>query len=475
MGIVTGKEFLKRVSRLNSTVWMEGERVSSHVTEHPAFRAVLKQKAALYDMVHDPEYAKLLQSDDGESNFSYELPTTRDHLGKRRKATQVWARENAGVLGRSPEYVNTLITVLAGAKDYFAQAGTEYGESIEAIYTRAKELDLTFTHTFVNPPISRKPFYPDGITEQAIAAKIVEETKEGIVIDGARLLATQGGITDEVLVLPTGAFQDSAYLYGFCIPSDTEGITFLSRPPFGKDSAYDYPLSSSFEEGDAIVVFDHVLVPWERVFLYRNEALTEGALIETGGEAFILFQAANRQIAKTEWILGMAESIVDMLNIRQFQHVQGKVSEIIVALEAMRGFVYSAETQAEKNEYGFFVPKLAPMKACVCYYQSTYPRLVEILQLLGASGFIAAPSEKDFDSPVGKLLERFLRAEHHTAKEKVALLRLARDFSMSEFGTRQTLYERYFFGDPVRTASALYYYFEKKPFTDWIASFLEDV
>ncbi|PAE79417.1 hypothetical protein CHH77_20080 [Shouchella clausii] len=476
MAMVTGAEYLKRIAQLESTIWIDGEFVKGKSTEHPAFKAVLEAKASLYDMVLDDDYADILQASDKNANFSFEIPRTKADLTKRRKATQLWAQSTLGVLGRSPEYVNTMIAIMAGAKDFFAEDGKEYGESIQSIYERAVKNDYTFTHTFVNPSISRKPFYPDGESvEQPVAAKIIEENEKGVVIDGARLLATQGGITDELLVLPSAAFVDSDYLFGCTVSSDTEGLLFLSRPSFGKETQFDYPLSATLEEGDAVVVFDHVFVPWERVFMYRNEWLMSQLFARTGIEAFLLYQAANRQIVKTEWLLGVAQALVDTLNIGQHTHVQGKVSEVIVALEAMRGFVYSAETQAQANEYEIMVPKLEPLKASACYFQMTYARLIEIIQLLGASHFISAPSKKDFASPIAGRLERFMRGEYTSAKEKTKLLRLARDLSISEFGSRQMLYERYFFGDPVRVASGLYHFADcqKQKYVEWVQTFLK--
>ncbi|MFB4158900.1 4-hydroxyphenylacetate 3-hydroxylase family protein [Geomicrobium sp. JSM 1781026] len=471
MGMVTANEYMERIAAMNSTVWLDGEKIRGPVTKHPAFTSVIKSKANLYDLVHKPEYRAILQADDGSSNFSWEPMTTRERLAKRRLATQLWANENAGLLGRSPEYGNTIVTTLACAKDYFATAGEQYGEAIEQLYENAKRADLTFTHTFVNPKAKKSTSFFSKEEEQPIAAKVVDETDAGIVIEGARLLATQGGITDEVIVLPAGLEKD--YLFAFSIPSDTKGLTFLARPSYSKDSLFDEPYSSQFEEGDAIVVFDSVFVPWERVFLYKNEELAKRLFFDTGLESALLFHASNRQIVKTEWILGIANEMVNTLKIGQFQHIQQKVSEIITALEAMRGFVYSSEMQAEINPYGMMVPKAAPLKTAVSYYQNTYGRLVEIIQLIGASNFIATPNEKDFNSEIAPLLERFMGGYEASAKDRIRLFRLAKDLTMGDFGSRQTQFERYFYGDPIRLQSGLCLDYNLEPYSSRVRNFLE--
>lgn len=90
MGMVTANEYMERIAAMNSTVWLDGEKIRGPVTKHPAFTSVIKSKANLYDLVHKPEYRAILQADDGSSNFSWEPMTTRERLAKRRLATQLW-------------------------------------------------------------------------------------------------------------------------------------------------------------------------------------------------------------------------------------------------------------------------------------------------------------------------------------------------------------------------------------------------
>ena len=140
----------------------------------------------------------------------------------------------------------------------------------------ARENDLSFAHTFISPQVNRSQIYFEN-TAEPIAAKVIGENEEGIIIKGARLLATQGGLTDEVLVFSVGKFlfnEDEAF--AFSIPSNTKGIKFICRDSFiGGQSSFNHPLSSRFEEMDSIIVFDNVLVPWDRVFYYNNAEVAE--------------------------------------------------------------------------------------------------------------------------------------------------------------------------------------------------------
>ncbi|MFC0557765.1 4-hydroxyphenylacetate 3-monooxygenase, oxygenase component [Halalkalibacter alkalisediminis] len=474
MTIITGKQYTERIDQLNNEVWIKGERVNGKLSLHPAFSGILKSKSALYDLQHQPETSELLTRTDesGIFNFAFEQPTTIEDLRKRRLATQLWARKSGGTIGRSPDYINTAIMTLGSSHTFFDEP---YSKNVQHIFKQAKKKDLSFTHTFINPQVNRSPHYLEFSNDNIIAAKIIDETDEGIIIHGARLLATQGGLTDEILVLPVGGNQiDPAYVYAFAIPSNTPGLKFLCRESYADTtvSKYDHPLTTQFDEVDSIVVFNKVLVPWDRVFLYQDLTAIGKIYTEPSVNILLLFQAVCRQVVKTEFLLGVSEALATMIAITDYQHIQEKISEVIITLEIMQSLLHKAEAEAQLNRFGTMIPDANPLMVASSYYQKTYPRLVEILHLLGASGFISLPTEKDFDSEIGKDLDQYLQAKNAPAKERVQLFRLAWDLTMSSFGSRQTQYERFFFGDPIRLASSLYQSYDKTTYTQQVSNFL---
>ena len=239
--------------------------------------------------------------------------------------------------------------------------------------------------------------------------------------------------------------------------------------------AFDHPLGARFEEMDAVVVFDDVLVPWERVFLYGDVELANGVFSETNAVIHMAYQVIVKNLAKAEFILGIAASITDRIGIDQFQHVQEKLSEIIVAVEMMRAFLRASEADAAVDRWGLMTPAWGPINAARNLFPKLYPRLVEIIQQLGASGLMAIPTEEDMHSPIRPLIDRYLQGRNVDAYERVRLFRLAWDVALSAFGSRQVLYERFFFGDPVRMASALYTSYDKEPYKQRIQEFLGTV
>lgn len=478
MGAIDGKTFLSRLNQSGNEIWFDGKQVDGMISEHPAFKGVLQTKAALYDMQHDPVLKEEMTFESPLTGdpvgLSFLQPKTKEEVIRRRRMTEHWARRTGGILGRSPDYLNTVLMSFASSASFLEGKENCFPEHLKNFFETAREQDLSFTHTFISPQVNRSQVHFEQ-DDEPIAARIVDENANGIVIKGARLLATQGGLTDEVLVFSVGRFFfNEKEAFAFSIPSNTEGLKFICRDSLvGGDSAFDHPLSSKYEEMDSLVIFDNVLVPWERVFYFKNQEVAQHFASKSAFHHFAKHQAVTRQIIKIEFMLGLAELIIETIDISEYQHVQEKMSEIIIGLETMKALLEKSEHHASLDEAGYIRPDLAPLNAAGVIFPKVYPRFCEIVQLLGASGMISLPTENAFHSEIRPDLDQYLQGTTKTAEERVKIFRLAWDLTMSAFGTRQTQYERYFFGDPVRLSSNLYWTYPKEKYVDSVRSFLD--
>lgn len=476
MPAITGNNYIERIDQLKTRIWIDGVPVTGKISEHPPFQGVMKSQAALYDLQHNKSLKEAMTyqspSTGDQVGLSYLQPKTKEDLTNRRAMIQQWALSNNGMMGRSPDYMNTMLMAFAASAEFLRGKENCFPENIVNFYEYAREKDLSMTHTFIDPQVNRAKFYFED-TDEPIAAKVVEKNKEGIIVKGARLLATQGGITDEIVVFSAGGIQDKAKGFAFSIPSNSNGLTFVCRDSFVEgDSSFNYPLSSRFEEMDTIVIFDNVLVPWERVFYYDNIEVSNSFMAVSSVLPLTLHQAVSRQIIKTEFVLGIVQSIIDTINITEHQHVQEKASEIIVALETMKALVIKSEVEAKIDEWGFMRPDQTTLQIAINFFPRIYPRFTEIIQLLGASGLMAIPTENTFKSIIRKDLDQYLQAKSRNAEDRVKIFRLAWDLTMSSFGTRETLYERFFFGDPIKLSSHLYFSYDKTPYVNRVKNFL---
>jgi 4-hydroxyphenylacetate 3-monooxygenase len=383
------------------------------------------------------------------------------------------------MMGRTPDFLNVSIMAMAAAGDYFAQNRPEFKQNIQNYYNYIREHDLVLTHTLVNLQRSRSPMATPLVDQTDVALMVVRETGAGIIVRGPRVLATLGPLSDEIAVyparshrLPSGEFD--RYSFAFAIPCNTPGLKFLCRESFDLGrSHFDHPLGSRFEEMDAIVFFDDVLVPWERVFLLGDVELCNNLSMTTNQYLHSGHQVVTKNVVKCEYILGLANLMVQTLGSGQLPHVQQMLAEVIENLEVTKACLRASEADAKIDQWGVMSPALLPLMVARNQFIRMYPRMAEILHLLGSSSLMALPTEADLNGPLADYIQRYLDTDAASAEERVRLFRLAWDTCCSAFASRQVLYERFFQGDTVRNAVILYNLYDREPMTNWVQEFLE--
>ena len=272
----TGEEYIAGLREQAPEVYLGGEKVED-VTTHPALRNGVRTMASLLDMQHDlalrDEMTYVSPTTGDRIGASFITPRSVEDLEHRHAMMRHWARASLGMMGRTPDFLNVSLMAMAAAGEYFAQNRPEFKENIQRYYEYIREHDLVLTHTLINLQRSRAPSTTPLEDTTDVAHSVVRETDTGIVVRGARVLATLGPLAEEIAVYPSRSHrlpgaESEPYSFAFAIPCNTPGLKFLCRESFDLGrSRFDHPLGSRFEEMDAMVFFDDVLVPWERVFL----------------------------------------------------------------------------------------------------------------------------------------------------------------------------------------------------------------
>ena len=478
MGIRTGAEYREGL-RDGREFWLDGERVED-VTTDPRLSTVVDSIAELYDLQHEPELKERLTfTEDGETfGLSYLEPRSEADLRRRREMVKTWMDWTAGMMGRSPDFMNIHMTGFGSAHEYFARGGARYGENARNYYLDARKHDWVLTHTLINPQTDRsRPVHEQpGDT----AAHIVDERDGGAVIRGARMIATLAPFSDELAVFPSTflevAEEARPYAFAFCIPVATKGLRFICRPaitPVG-GRVLDYPFSSRLDEMDCVVIFDDVLVPWERFFVYREPKLGNGLFPETGTMNQIMHQFAVKNQAKAEFLLGLALTIAETIGIGQFPQVQNYMADMINTVELVRACVRASEADCGPGPNDTVLPAAQPLWTVRTLFPQLYPKLAETIQVMGASGLVMVPSAAELDSPVRDDIMTYYQGATRPADERIEIFRLAWDLAVSGFAGRQVLYERYFSGDPWRLQiNRLNAYPHKDEFKARVADFIQ--
>lgn len=463
MPIKNGRQYIESLSRLKPNVRLRGNTLKENVSEHDAFRGLVLSQAALYDIQCQENYHEKMTYPSPSSGepvgLSFLQPKTKEDLEKRRVMMSIWAKHHHGFLGRSPDYMNTAMMAYYSAADVLTELNPEFADNLKRYYVYCRENDITLSHAFAQPSACRLSIMYDSF-EESIGAKVHEFNQNGMVVSGAFLLATQGVTSEEIFIFPTPvpSYDEncSPYTFAFAVPNNLPGIQFVCRESYVMgDSSFDYPLSSRFEEMDTLVLFDHVLVPRNRIFLYGDHTIAQKFAEESQFHAHVSHQVLCRYIAKTEFFLGLVE-LMEKLNGTATTPMYEQTAEIMTILEVLKSFLLKAEMHASADRWGNLIPNRNTTLAANSYFPKIYPRMMEIVQTLASSKLIMLPAENDFKNDHGSKLDRYLGLYDLTGSDVTRVYRLAWELSSSSFAGRQVQYERFFFGGPRTVAERLY-------------------
>jgi 4-hydroxyphenylacetate 3-monooxygenase len=479
-GARTGEQYLAGLRSGEREVWLDGEKITDP-SSHPQLEGAARELASLFDLQHeDPDTFLMESPDTGQPvNVTHIQPKTRDDLERRRIASKRIADATVGMMGRTPDYLNYTFACFAARADVWARYGNEEGaRNVVEHQKLMRDNDLCLTHTLINPQVDRSLAEAEQVAGEVSLHK-VEDTQNGILVRGARMLATLAPFADELAVYPGSdlRLQDAKYAICFSIPMTTPGLKFICRDSFASQrDPWDYPLSTRFDEMDAVVVFDDVEIPRDRIFLDGDPKLHSEVITDSHWRAHIVHQAMTRAWAKLEFAFGLAHTIGDLTGVNAFDHVQEKLGEIWSMLEMTRSGIVAAEAgsfQAEGSDD--WVPDERSFVALRGLMPKWMPRTLELIQLVGGGGFMATPSKADFESEaIRPYIDKYFQARNADAEKRVRAFRLAWDFVGSSLGGRGELYERFYLQDSFRMTALAYLLADKEHPTELVEQFLRD-
>lgn len=481
MAVRTGQQYIEGL-RDGREVWYHGERVAD-VTTCPEFTAAIGAIARLYDMQHEAEHRDVLVADvpefDEPVGRAFEIPRTAEDLRLKREAYSTWARSNCGMVGRSPDFLNVMVAALAAKRSFFAAGGAERAEAVVEYYRYIAKNDLFLTHALLDPQLDKGKLRHQQ-SDPGICLRVVDQNQDGIVLGGLKRIATAAPYADEILVWPfPPTFQpgEEDYANVFAIPMATPGLKTICRSSFANHgSARDFPLSSRYDEMDATVVFDHVLVPWNRVFVYKDIPLLNRMYRDSRMRELTAHQTNARLEVKLGFVYALIERLAEAQGLAGKPDIMEMLGEAVVRLEVIRSTTRSAELQATVDpENGVLYPDLFALQAGRALGPVFYPELIDMVRRMGGGALVQVPVSMDeFDSAIGPAIERALRGARISGVDKTQLLKLAWDLCGSEFGARHELYEQNYAGERKALLAGIQReYGRKQACLDYLDAFLE--
>ena len=449
----TGAEYLESL-RDGRQIWIYGERVAD-VTEHPAFRNAARTIANLYDALHDDATKDVLTSatDTGSGGYTHRFfraaRTREDMIGQQQAIVQ-WARMTYGWMGRTPDYKAALMNTLGANSDFYG----DFADNAKSWYRRAQDAVFFMNHAIVNPPIDRAKAAEEV---KDVFITIDKESDAGIHVSGAKVVATSSALTHYNFVGQNSAMaiNDPDMAVMFIAPMDAPGVKLFCRASYELAAAkigtpYDYPLSSRFDENDAIFVFDNVLIPWEDVLVHRDIEKIKIFYPQSGFLAGYQFQGCTRLAVKFDFICGLTAKALRAAGSDEFRGNQALLGECI----AWRNLFWALSDAMCHNPRPWVGGTLQPNVQHGTAYRvlagDAYARVKEIIHKIVSSALIYLPSSAlDFANPeIDRYLKQYLRGSHGIDyKERIKIMKLLWDAVGSEFGGRHELYERNYAGN----------------------------
>lgn len=459
------------------SIYIDGRAVED-VTVDPAFANAVASAAALYDYQADPAHIESMTfrspSSGDQVSRGWQLPRNYRELVERRQALEQWAKLTCGMVGRSPDHVASTLAGLRMGLSAFRDYDPKRAKALEDYFTYARDRDLFLSYVIINPQ-SDKGKSAGEQPDPHLVASIVDEDKEGITVRGAKMLATSGVMANELLVSGFQALQtgDEAYAFTAVVPLGVKGLTLMSRRSYEQNatSTFDYPLSARFDENDAVVYFDDVKIPWDRVFVFKDVKMAQSQWHDTRAHVFQNYQCMIRLMVKLKFLLGLARKVAETNNIINFPQVRETLGLLAAKVNNIEALVVAMEAAGE--EFGsYFVPNRTMLCTAQVIAQTTYPEIVEAIRTLSGGGLIMVPSSyADFENPkTQQIIRKTQRSPITTSEERVKLMKLTWDAVGSEFGSRHLQYEMFYSGPTFVTRGNSYRFF------DWggVKGFVED-
>ena len=456
----TGADHLKSLDD-GREVFINGALVDDPVN-HPAFRNSVRSAAALYDF--QAENLDLMTYESPTSgkpvNLAWLLPKSYEDLVRRREAITAWSRQTYGFMGRSPDHIASSLVGQVMGLPLFEEHNPKCARAIWNYYEYARDNDVYLTYVIINPQADRSKDTGDQ-EDEFLTTAIVDEDSEGITVRGAKMLGTSSIMANDVLVANIQPLVEGEekYAISFAIGLGTKGVKIMSRKSYEEHavSQFDNPLSSQFDENDALIFFDDVKVPWDRIFVYRGLDMCRAQFQDTWAHSSQNYQCQIRLMVKMRFMMGLILKVCETNGVTAFPAVRDQLGRLAAQAAMVDGMVHGIEAAGE-NYNGYFAPNRHLVYAAQSMTQEMYPQMVNVMRELSGGGLIMLPSSAaDFANPeLADLIHRTQKSSATDPEGRVKLMKLAWDALGSEFASRHVQYEMFYAGAQFVTRGHMY-------------------
>jgi 4-hydroxyphenylacetate 3-monooxygenase len=460
--IRTGQQYLDSL-RDGREVYIDGERVAD-VTVSPALKPLIDIRARIYDMQHEAATRDILSFEEAGRRHAIanKLPRTQQDWWDKRRATDTVLESIGGVVTRvGDETVGEMWSLFDG-QDVLNEVDPQFSANIRRHIQTVLEADPFHVSANTDPKGDRSKSPQEQDPDMLL--HVVKETDAGIVVRGAKY-ETAAAYANQAFTKPTianwGNATLSEYAVGFICDLGSPNLKFICRSGFaGRGSSADYPLSNKFDEVDALVIFDDVLIPWENVLFYRH---TKAAtFIRATLHRYSAFAFVQRILKFADMMIGAALFNVRQTGLDKQQAVQEKLSQLAVYREGINAHLTASIALAERSPAGLLMPNQSLLFSGRVLACSQLHEMMHIARELCGGQICVTPNQASFESPATKpWLDKYYSVnEDWVAEDRRKLLALARDMLNSDYAGHRLTFQLFAQSPPFAHLAAVYRNFD---------------
>ncbi len=436
MAMMNAKQYEESLRKLNLVVYMFGKRVEN-VVDDPIIRPSMNAVAATYELAHRPEYEDIMTATSHITgkriNRFCHIHQNTDDLVKKSKMGRLLGRETGCCFQRCVG-MDTLNALSITTFDIDKKYGTEYYQRFLKYLEYVQEHDLTCDGAMTDPKGDRGRA-PHEQSDPDMFMHVVKERKDGIVVRGAKAHQTGAVNSHEIIIMPTISMRegDKDYAISFAVPSDTEGITYI----MGRQSCDTRKLEEgTLDRGnqcygghEALVVFEDVFVPRERVFMYKEYEFA-GSLVEK-------FASYHRQsyackVGVGDVLIGAAQTVAEYNGVARASHIKDKIIEMNHLNETLYCGSIACASEGHKEPSGTYCVNI--LLANVHKQNVTrFPyEISRFAQDVAGGLMVTLPSEADLRSTeIGPWLQKYYKGiDGVSTEDRMRILRLIENITL---------------------------------------------
>ncbi len=429
MALKTVQQYYDSLRQVRHTAYILGEKVDDFI-DHPLIRGQMAAVAQTYALAQDPEGKKLLVADSkvigGKVNRFLHLYESIDDLITKIKMLK-FLSQRTGTCYMRCTGMDSLNAAVATTYEVDKKYGTPYRERLMKYLKYVQENDFVVSSGVTDVKGDRS-LRPSAQPDPDMYLHVVDRSKEGIVVRGAKIHQTGSLCAHEILILPSREMRESDrdYAVSFAMPSGTKGIIHVyGRGTLEERSLEGIDLGNiHYSKFCPMIIFDDVFVPWERVFLCGEHEFA-GQMVRGFG-SYHRHSHGGCKCGVGDVIIGAAATIAEYNGLRDVSHINAKLVDMIKTVQTMYGCCVAASVEATRSESGVMIVDSILANTSKLYEGREYHEVIRMMVEIAGGLTTDIPSERDMANPeIGHFIRKYLKgAPNVSTEDRLRMFRL---------------------------------------------------